>query len=42
MPNEWIYIGTENDGTKVYWNPYFCKTEYRRPDGRIISVDRKN
>lgn len=43
MPTKdtWFYIGTEEDGTRVYWNPYFCKTEYHKPDGRVISVTRK-
>lgn len=30
MPNEWIYIGTEEDGTRVYWNPFLCKKDYRK------------
>lgn len=33
-----LYIGTEEDGTKVYWNPYYCRKEYHRPDGKIIYV----
>lgn len=41
MPNEWIYIGTEEDGTEVYWNPFYCKAELRKPNGEVISVDGK-
>ena len=37
-----IYIGTEEDGTKVYWCPYYCSTEYHRPDGKIECVVRKH
>ena len=33
-----IYIGTENDGTKVYWCPYYHRTEYHRPDGEVRFV----
>ena len=36
-----FYIGTEEDGTRVYWSPYYCRTEYHKPDGRVISVTRK-
>ena len=36
-----IYIGTEDDGTRVYWSPYYCRTEYHKPDGKIDYVVRK-
>lgn len=29
-----IYIGEESDGTKVYWNPYYCMKEFHFPDGK--------
>lgn len=40
MPTKdtWFYIGTEDDGTRVYWSPYYCKTEYHKPDGKVVSV----
>ena len=37
-----IYIGTEDDGTKVYWSLYYCRTEYHKPDGRIVCVIKKS
>lgn len=33
-----IYIGMEDDGTKVYWSPYYCMTEYHKPDGKVIRI----
>lgn len=36
--NTKIYIGTEEDGTRVYWSPYYYRKEYHRPDGKIIYV----
>jgi hypothetical protein len=39
--NTKIYIGEEEDGTKVYWSPYYCRTEYHKPDGKISYVVRK-
>lgn len=33
--DERFYIGTEDDGTKVYWYPYYCMTEYHRSDGSV-------
>ena len=43
MPTEdmVIYIGTEDDGTKVYWSPYYLKTIYYKPDGEIVAIQRE-
>lgn len=37
MPSkgEKFYIGTEEDGTKVYWYPYDLTKEYHKPDGSV-------
>lgn len=36
MKNTKIYIGTDVDGSKIYWNPYEKTKEYHKPDGEII------
>ena len=38
--NTLIYRWTEKDGTRVYWNPYYCRTEYHKLDGKIVYVRR--
>ena len=39
MKNTKIYIGTDEEGNKIYWNPYDKTKEYHKPDGKIIVVD---
>ena len=36
MKNTKIYIGTDVDGIKIYWNPYEKTKEYHKSDGKII------
>lgn len=37
-----FYIGIEEDGTKVYWSPYYHRMEHHKPDGTIIYVEKKS
>ena len=36
MKNTKIYIGTDVDGSKIYWNPYEKPKEYHKPDGKNV------
>ena len=33
-----IYIGTDVDGTKMYWNPINRSKEYHKKNGEIVIV----
>lgn len=39
--NDKFYIGDEEDGTRVFWIPYYRITEYHRPDGTIDIIKMK-
>ena len=28
--DKWYYIGIEDNDTLVFWNPYYCKKEFRK------------
>ena len=33
-----IYIGTDEDGTKIYWNPCNRSKEYHKKNGEVVVV----
>lgn len=42
MPTKNTLILQEiRSGIKVYYNPYYCRTEYHLQDGRIVILKRK-
>ena len=38
MENIKIYIGTDVDGTKMYWNPINRSKEYHKKNGEVVVV----